>query len=114
VLQLYAADLLVLPALSRVLVRDVSPLVIGIFAAGRVSVALAARLGGMRLRREIEALEGLGVDPARYVLSPALVAIVIAAPIHAFLASFTALLAAGFALKLQGQAAQAGYLTLAV
>ncbi|HZK99645.1 MAG TPA: ABC transporter permease [Caulobacteraceae bacterium] len=93
VLRRYHAELAIEPALARTLARDVVPLLVGVFAAGRVSVELAARIGGMRLGREFEALEALGQDPARYVLSPALAAVIVAAPIHvvaAFVASWAA------------------------
>ncbi len=99
VLGRYHAELLVLPALAQALARDVVPLVLGVFAAGRVSVELASRLGGMGLRREIDALTALGHDPARYALSPALAAVVLAAPVHMLAATASAFAAAGLALS---------------
>jgi phospholipid/cholesterol/gamma-HCH transport system permease protein len=88
------------------------PLVLGVFAAGRVSVELAARLGGMGMEREIDALTGLGHDPARYALSPALAAVVMAAPIHAVAATACALFAAGMALRLDAVTPWARYVEL--
>lgn len=82
VLKLYHAELAVAPGLVRTLAQEVVPILVGVFAAGRVSVELATRLGGMQLGHEIEALETLGHDPARYTLAPCLAAIVAAAPIH--------------------------------
>lgn len=100
VLSRYHAELLVLPALAKALAEDAVPLVLGVFAAGRVSVELAARLAGMGMGREIDALRALGHDPARYALSPALAAVVMAAPVHAVAATACALVAAGMALSL--------------
>ena len=62
-------------------------------------VGLAARLGGMQLGREILALEVLGHDPARYVLTPSLVAVVAAAPIHLLVAGVCAWFASGSVLQ---------------
>jgi phospholipid/cholesterol/gamma-HCH transport system permease protein len=102
----------VVPGLVQALARDAVPLVLGVFAAGRVSVELAARLGGMGLSREIDALTGLGHDPARYALSPALAAVVIAAPIHALAATVSALFAAGMALRIDAVTPWGRYLQL--
>jgi ABC-type transporter Mla maintaining outer membrane lipid asymmetry permease subunit MlaE len=82
ILQVYHADRTIVPALVSTLAIQVCPLLVGIFAAGRVSVDLAARLGGMQLGGELEALETMGRDPARYVLAPTLAAVIIAAPIQ--------------------------------
>lgn len=100
ILKLYYAELQVAPAIARVLVTQVTPLLVGMFVAGRVSVALAARLGGMRLAGEIDALELRGMEPARFVLSPALGALVLASPILALAVGFTAVSAAGALLRL--------------
>ncbi len=99
-LRRFHAEFAIEPAVARAVARDVVPLVVGVFASGRVSVELAARLGGMRLGRELDALEILGHDPARYVLAPALVAVMAAAPLHMLVASACAWGAAGAALQL--------------
>ena len=99
-LRRFHAELAVEPGVARAMARDVAPLLVGIFASGRVSVELAARLGGMRLGRELEALEALGHDPARYVVAPSLAAVVAAAPIHMLTAAICMWLAAGWALQL--------------
>jgi ABC-type transporter Mla maintaining outer membrane lipid asymmetry permease subunit MlaE len=98
-LKLYHAELAVAPALVRALAREVVPLLVGVFAAGRVSVELAARLGGMQIGHELEALETLGHDPARYTLAPCLAAIIAAAPIHTAAVFIAAWLAVGLALQ---------------
>jgi phospholipid/cholesterol/gamma-HCH transport system permease protein len=100
ILKLYNAELAVAPGLARSLAGDIAPLLIGVFAAGRVSVDVAARLGGMRLNRELEALEALGHDTARYTLAPPLAAVVAATPIHLLTVLACAWLAAGGALQI--------------
>jgi ABC-type transporter Mla maintaining outer membrane lipid asymmetry permease subunit MlaE len=99
VLQVYHADRTIVPALVQTLAVQVCPLLIGIFAAGRVSVDLAGRLGGMQLGGELEALDALGRDPTRYVLSPALGAVIIAAPIQGVVVFVAAWAVVGFMLQ---------------
>ncbi len=101
ILKVYHAEIAVTPALAHALAQEVTPLLIGVFAAGRVSVALAARLGGMQLGRELQALEALGVDPTRYVLTPSLVAIVLGAAVHGVAAIACAWAVAGCMLQLK-------------
>lgn len=99
VLRLYHAELAVGGGLAIAMVREILPVLIGVFAAGRVAVELAARLGGMRLGRELEALEAMGLDPGRYVLTPALIAVVLAAPVHTVAAVTSAFLSTGLVLQ---------------
>ncbi|MBV9549414.1 MAG: ABC transporter permease [Alphaproteobacteria bacterium] len=65
-------DALLLGALRHILTRDIAPLLVGIFVAGRSGVALAVRLRRMAMAGEMDALRLMGESPARYVLSPAL------------------------------------------
>jgi len=99
VLAVYNADSVVVGALDATLLRQVLPLVVGIFASGSVAVELTARLGAMSLANEIDALESLGHDPVGHVLGPPLVAILAAAPLHMALAAIAALLGAGLPLS---------------
>lgn len=100
VLAVYNAETLVVGALDATLLRQVLPLIVGIFASGSVAVELTARLGAMSLANEIDALESLGHDPVAHVLGPPLVAIIAAAPLHMALAAIAALLGAGLPLSL--------------
>lgn len=95
ILALYHAELLVLRALVDALLRQVLPLVIGVFGASGVAVAVATRLGAMRLAREIDALEILGEDPVPFVLGPPALSVLAAVPVHIVAAALTALLGAG-------------------
>jgi len=67
------------------------PLSAIVFAATSGS-ALNAWLGGLRLRGQVLALEGLGISPARYLLSPSWLALVFAYLVTAavFVAAMTA------------------------
>jgi ABC-type transporter Mla maintaining outer membrane lipid asymmetry permease subunit MlaE len=81
-LQSYDAPLLILGALDTVMLRDILPLIVGVFASGSVSVEVASQLGAMSLAREIDALEAMGHDPVPRVLGPPLIAVLLASPVH--------------------------------
>lgn len=98
-LGLYQAELPIVGGLVQALLRDIEPIIVGVFASGSVSVELASRLGGMSLNREIDALEVMGHDPAIHILSPSLAAVVAAAPVHMICAACAALATAGLALE---------------
>ena len=90
-LALYNAQIPVQSALAETLLRDIVPLLVGLFASGSVSVALSSRLGAMSLNREIDALDALG---------PALVAVLLSVPIHMMLAGLAALVGCALPLRL--------------
>ena len=111
-LSLYHAELAIEPTLVRTLCRDVLPILFGLFVSGRVSVDLAARLAATAVARETEALEVLGHDPARYLLSPAFAAVVAAVPIHLLAAAVATIATTGLMLAQAAQTPWATFLRL--
>ena len=61
--------------------REMGPIWTGIVLAARVGSGMAAELGTMKISEEIDALEVMSIDPARYLVMPRLVALVVIAPI---------------------------------
>jgi phospholipid/cholesterol/gamma-HCH transport system permease protein len=53
-----------------IVLRDVSPLLTGIVVIVRSVTAIAAELGVMRVQREVEALEVMGLSPIRQLVAP--------------------------------------------
>lgn len=53
-----------------VVLRDVAPLLTGGVVIVRSITAITAEIGVMRVQREIEALEVMGVSPVRYLVTP--------------------------------------------
>ena len=88
----------VIPSLAQVLVAQVAPLLVGVFAAGRVAVAVVARMGGMQLQGEIDALLLRGYEPVRYVLGPVVASLAIAGPVLTAAASLALLTGMGVVL----------------
>lgn len=66
--------------------RELGPVLAGLMLAGRVSAAIAAELGAMKVSEQIDALRTLSTDPMRFLVGPRLLAAVIALPILVFVA----------------------------
>lgn len=56
-----------------IIVREISPLLTALIVIARSGTAVASELGNMRVNREIEALEVMGINPLSYVVFPRLV-----------------------------------------
>lgn len=69
------------PAVTVIaIVRELGPVLGGLMVAGRVSSAMAAELGTMRVTEQIDALSTLRTDPYQYLIAPRLVASIIVLP----------------------------------
>lgn len=77
-LALIRLESVMLTTLRRSLTRDAVPLIVGLFVFGRFGVALAVRLAQMRVNGEADTLRGLGIEPARWALAPALLGFMVA------------------------------------
>ena len=56
------------------IVRELGPVLVGLMVAGRVSSAMAAELGTMRVTEQFDAMTTLRTDPYRYLIAPRLFA----------------------------------------
>ncbi len=50
--------------------REVAPLLTGVVVIARSVTAIAVELGAMRVQREVEALEAMGIPPIRQLVTP--------------------------------------------
>ncbi|MGE0526932.1 MAG: MlaE family ABC transporter permease [Bdellovibrionales bacterium] len=55
-----------------IIVRELSPLLTALIVIARSGTAVASEIGNMRVNREIEALEAMGIHPLSYVVFPRL------------------------------------------
>lgn len=67
-----------------IIVREISPLLTALIVIARSGTAVASELGNMRVNREIEALEVMGINPLSYVVFPRLVGGIISVVCLAF------------------------------
>lgn len=72
--------------------RELAPLLTGIIVAGRVGSAIAAELGTMKVSQEIDALIVMGIDPLSYMVTPRLLALMVALPCLAIFAGLVGIL----------------------
>ncbi len=64
--------------LVTVLVRELGPLIVAFIVIGRSGAAIAAELSSMRVHRELDSLEAMGVDPFDYLVVPRMAGVVMA------------------------------------
>lgn len=79
-LRQFGADILVADLVALGIVREFGPLMTAIIVAGRSGSAIAAEIGTMVVREEVDALKTMGIDPVRYLVVPKFYAITIAGP----------------------------------
>ncbi len=74
-----------------VIVREVGPLVTALIVIARSGTAVASEIGNMRVNREIEALESMGINPLSYIVFPRIVGGVVSVLCLAFFFNVIAL-----------------------
>lgn len=62
------------------IIRELGPVLAGLMVAGRVSAAMAAELGTMRVSEQIDALITLATSPFRYLVVPRVIAATVMLP----------------------------------
>jgi phospholipid/cholesterol/gamma-HCH transport system permease protein len=91
----FGAQSQVVIAAAKSITREFGALITGIVVAGRSGSAFAARLGSMVVSQEVDALAVIGIEPVRYLVAPALIAMVVMMPMLTILADFVAVVGAG-------------------
>ena len=66
--------------------RELGPVLASLMLAGRVSAAMAAEIGAMRVTEQIDALHTLSTDPFRFLVAPRLLAALISVPLLVLIA----------------------------
>ncbi|MGB3721775.1 MAG: ABC transporter permease [Pacificimonas sp.] len=76
------------PAVTVIaVVRELAPVLGGLMVAGRVSSAMAAELGTMRVTEQIDALVTLRTDPFQFLIAPRVIAGTIVMPLLVLVAN---------------------------
>ena len=87
-LQRFGAGVFVADLTSMSMVREIGPLMTAVIITGRTGAAIAAELGTMRVRSEIDALATMGINPARFLILPRMLAITFVGPALSLIAMF--------------------------
>jgi phospholipid/cholesterol/gamma-HCH transport system permease protein len=61
--------------------RELGPVLAGLMVSGRIGAAFAAEIGTMRVTDQIDALTTLSTDPMKYLVTPRLLAAILAMPL---------------------------------
>ena len=77
----FNSEVIVSSIVALGITRELGPVLGGIVVAGRVSAAIAAELGTMKVTEQIDALKTLSTDPFEYLVLPRVIAGIIALPI---------------------------------
>jgi conserved hypothetical integral membrane protein len=91
-LKTFGAESQVVYGIAFSVVREFGPLITGILIAGRSGSSLAARIGTMQVNQEIDALQVMGINPVRYLVAPALLAMLVMVPALTFFSDLAAML----------------------
>lgn len=88
----YGGEIFTVNLVALSILREMGVLLTAIMVAGRSGSAFTAEIGVMKAREEVDALEVMGLRPFDMLITPRLVAIVIALPLLTFYADMMGLL----------------------
>lgn len=109
-LRTFGAESRVVVGIALSVTREFSALITGILIAGRSGSALAARLSTMKINQEVDALRVIGINPVRFLVAPALLAMMVMLPMLTIWSDIVALFAAGIYVSLDLGISMAAYI----
>ena len=62
------------------MLRELSPVLVGLMITGRVGSSMAAEIGTMRVTEQLDALQALATDPVQYLFVPRIIAGIVMLP----------------------------------
>jgi len=94
-LGIFGAERFAYIGIALSVVREFSPIIMGIMVAGRSGSAIAARLATMTINQEIDALQAIGINPTRFLVTPAMLAFIFMLPCLTMWANLISVASAG-------------------
>jgi phospholipid/cholesterol/gamma-HCH transport system permease protein len=79
-LQAFGATIYIGRLVSASMIRELGPVLAGLLVAGRVGSGIAAQLGSMKVTEQIDALNTLGTDPIKKLVTPRVLAALVMLP----------------------------------
>lgn len=80
-LQAFGATMYIGRLVAGSMIRELGPVLAGLMVAGRVGSGIAAQLGSMKVTEQIDALNTLGTDPIKKLVTPRVLAALIMVPV---------------------------------
>src|SRR3954468_24820997 len=87
-LKLFGATMYIGTLVTASMIRELGPVLAGLMVAGRVGSGIAAQLGSMRVTEQIDALNTLGTDPIKKLVTPRVIAALIMLPVLTIINDF--------------------------
>lgn len=81
-------------AVGKTVLIELAPVLTALVIAGRVGAGIAAELGSMKVTEQIDAMESMAVDPARYLIMPRVAAGILMLPVITAVSDFIAIFGA--------------------
>src|SRR5688500_17850391 len=91
-LKTFGATMYIGRLVAASMIRELGPVLAGLMVAGRVGSGIAAQLGSMRVTEQIDALNTLGTDPIRKLVTPRVLAALIMLPTLTVINDFAGIL----------------------
>jgi phospholipid/cholesterol/gamma-HCH transport system permease protein len=87
-LKTFGATMYIGNLVSASMIRELGPVLAGLMVAGRVGSGIAAQLGSMRVTEQIDALNTLGTDPIKKLVTPRVLAALVMLPVLTIINDF--------------------------
>jgi phospholipid/cholesterol/gamma-HCH transport system permease protein len=81
-------------AVGKAVVIELAPVLSALVFAGRVGAGITAELGTMKVTEQIDALDSMGINPARYLMMPRVLACFLMVPMLVLFSNFIAIVGA--------------------
>jgi phospholipid/cholesterol/gamma-HCH transport system permease protein len=91
IFRMFGLDRMLSSLLGTAIFREYSPALASVMVAAQAGSSIAARIGTMRVRGQIDALAVMSVDPMRYVVVPGVIACAVVTPLLNVLTNFLGL-----------------------
>jgi phospholipid/cholesterol/gamma-HCH transport system permease protein len=98
-LQRFGTERLIPGLVAIAFTRELGPLITGIMLAARIGAAFTAELGTMRVSEEVEAIEGMGIGPLRFLVAPRMLALFLLMPCLSTVSNVAAVFASSLVCK---------------
>jgi phospholipid/cholesterol/gamma-HCH transport system permease protein len=80
-LRRFGGDIFLANLIGLSMVRELGPLMTAVVLAARSGSAFAAEIGTMQINEEVDALRTMGIDPTRFLVTPRMLAALVATPL---------------------------------
>lgn len=101
ILKSYGQEMRVGFLVSQTMFREMGPFMTALILAASVGSSMAALVGTMQVSQEVAALEVMGIDPVRFLVTPRLLAMMLMCPVLTYYTDLIGILGGGIVAKTQ-------------